>query len=244
VKSLFSGQVPKEPSFSEANEDVFRLALEMGRVALSDGASESFDSKTWASVLTSRFVQRPAMTERWLEEAVAEYLAQFDTSTLSWSKQAAFERGSFATLLGIEDCTEHSTVDVLAVGDSLAIFLDQGAFLDSFPYIQADEFKQRPELFSTKAALNSFFSKDFFSRHIKTWSISGKPEPVLLCMTDALGEWALRHQQDGSPVWSDLLEIRKVQELEDLVLHERQAKNMRVDDTTLLILSFQATEQE
>jgi len=41
--------------------------------------------------------------------------------------------------------------------------MDGDHFIDSFPYVHAEEFQQRPELFSTNAALNTFISSpDFF----------------------------------------------------------------------------------
>lgn len=240
MKVLFAGQVPKDLSFPDANEDSFVLAADIGRVAVSDGASESFDSKTWAHLLTTRFVKHPELSTSWLSEAVSGYLIQFDQGQMSWSKQASFDRGSFATLLGIEYFVEHSTVDVLGVGDSLAVLLDGGEFVDSFPYVRAEEFQQRPELFCTNATLNTGFSTpDFFSRHHKTWFLSDKSAPLVLCMTDALGEWALRHAEEGNPVWRLLAEIDDVSDLESLVRQERLSRSMRIDDTTLVRLSFQ-----
>jgi len=239
MKVLFAGQVPKDSSFPDANEDAFVLATDIGRVAVSDGASESFDSKTWAHLLTARFVRHPELSASWLTDAVADYLTQFDLAQMSWSKQAAFDRGSFATLLGIEEFLDHGTVDVLGVGDSLAVLLDGVDFVDSFPYVRAEEFQQRPELFCTNSTLNTFFSSpDFFSRHHKTWCIKDRTAPIVLCMTDALGEWALRHAQEGRPVWQMLAGIEDVPGLKALVIQERLTKNMRIDDTTLVRLSF------
>ena len=53
-------------------------------------------------------------------------------------------------------------------------------------------------------------------------------------MTDALGEWALRSLAAGEPKWSLLLSISDTCELEELVMVERAAKRMRIDDVTLL----------
>ncbi len=239
---VFAGQVPKDPSFPDTNEDAFVLATEHGRIAVSDGASESFDSRTWAHLLVTRFVQHPGVTPSWLDDAIADYAARFDPATLSWSKRAAFDRGTFATLLGIEQCVEHGTVDVLGVGDSLAVLLDDGKLIESFPYVRAEEFQQRPELFCTNAALNTFFaSPDFFSKHHKTWSITRGAASVVLCMTDALAEWALRHAEEDRPMWQMLAGIKNVSDLEALVLQERQTRTMRIDDTTLVRLAFAAS---
>lgn len=237
MKIIFTGQVPKDSSFPDAIEDALLIG-DRGIIAVSDGASESFDSKTWAHLLTTKFVHLPALSPKWLADAISDYFDRFDLSQMSWSKQSAFERGSFASLLGIEQNAEDDTVDVLAVGDSIAVLLDGDVFITSFPYKHAEEFQQRPELFCTNASFNGFFSSpDFFSRHSKTWSLKRRTSPVILCMTDALGEWALRNEQEGHPVWQEMTGLERVSELEALVLRERQTRNMRIDDVTLVILS-------
>lgn len=238
---IFEGQVPKDPFYPDSNEDSYTFAINDGRIALSDGASESFDSKRWAKLLTKHFARCPKLTESWLTETIDDYTTLFDTTLMSWSMQAAYERGSFATLLGIELFYEQGCVDVLGVGDSLAVLLDDGEFIGSFPYSNTDEFQMRPELFCTKAELNPFLSSpDFFSRHHRTWSLTNRTSPVLLCMTDALGEWALCRANEGHPVWDSLSKLRDFSDFEALVLNERQARTMHVDDTTLVTLSLSA----
>lgn len=235
---LFSGKVPKDAGFPDDNEDAFSLAVDVGRVAISDGASESFDSKSWANLLTNHFVKNPQMDFDWLSDAIDAYVTQINISQLSWSKQAAFSRGSFATLIGIEEFREHRSIEVFSVGDSLAVLLVDGELADSFPYKNFEEFQQRPELFCTNHSHNLFFTtSDFFTKHSKTWKIDCG-DSVVLCMTDALGEWALRCAQDGHPVWQQLAGIRDVPELESLVTQERQTGGMRTDDATLVTLTF------
>ncbi|MBK8168593.1 MAG: hypothetical protein IPK64_21810 [bacterium] len=237
MKARFAGQVAKEPSDPGAGEDAYRLAIEIGLAALSDGASESFDSKTWANRLVDGFVRDPALTADWLDRAVTDYRGHHDRGRMSWSRQAAFDRGSFATLLGVEQCVERETVDIVCVGDSLAVLLDGNERVASFPYERAAEFQRRPELFGTDGALNDFFNApDFFIRHHRTWRYSDRERPVVLCMTDALGEWALRREEEGRPVWERLAGIARAADFEALVLDERRTKALRVDDTTLITL--------
>lgn len=239
MRELFRGQVPKDPCFPEANEDSCKVDTEKGRLALSDGASESFDSKSWAEILVHRFVLNPELNEDWLSGLISEYASQFDYENMTWSKQASFNRGSFATLLGIEIFSNLGTVDIISIGDSLAVLLDGTEFIDSHPYSCAEDFQQRPELFCTNPDHNSFFSSSgFFSSHFKTWAISKRKSPYVLCMTDALGEWALRNMSERKPPWEKLKSIRDNSELEELVIIERKNKNMRVDDVTLVVIAL------
>ena len=239
MRVLFVGQVPKDPTFDTANEDRLELDLEFGRIAVSDGASESFDSQIWAELLVKQFVRDPALGRGWLDALVGEYAAKFDVAGMSWSKQSAFERGSFATLLGIEHFSLHGTIDVLSVGDSLAVLLDHDELIDSYPYSSAIEFQQRPELFSTLTQHNSFVEgPTFFTAHHRSWNITALKRPILLCMTDALGEWALNLAQQGSPQWQLLASMNDTELLQSLVLEERAHKRMRIDDVTLVSIAF------
>ncbi|QNT25240.1 hypothetical protein [Ralstonia solanacearum] len=239
MRVVFCGQVPKDPSYPEATEDAVEIALDVGRVAISDGASESFDSKTWAKLLVETFASTPGLSPDWLSKVVGQYNEQYDLSTLSWSKQAAFERGSFATLLGVEMFPVHSTVDVLSVGDSLAVLLSGSEMVDSFPYKDAQQFHQRPELFCTNPSHNGFISDpDFFSCRHKTWELKQLAQPAVLCMTDAIGEWALKMAQEGSPQWATLLSITDNAQLQAIVRVERESRRMRVDDVTLVSILF------
>jgi len=240
MRVIFSGQVPKDSNYPEATEDAVEIDHDVERLAISDGASESFDSRIWAQLLVGSFVSSPGINPDWLADLIRQYNARHDVATLSWSKQSAFERGSFATLLGIEAFPVHSTVDILSVGDSLAVLLSNSEMIDSFPYKDPAQFQLRPELFSTNMPHNGFISEhDFFCRHHKTWNLGPLESPIVLCMTDALGEWALRQLQEGTPQWETLMSIRNVTQLQSFVSTEREHRRMRVDDVTLVSIAFE-----
>lgn len=239
MRVIFSGQVPKDFRFPESIEDSFQVDEGTSRIALSDGASESFDSKTWAYLLVKSFVKNPSVNIDWLAETVGNYKAKHDPASLSWSKQAAFERGSYATLIGVEFFKSHCCIDIIGIGDSLAVLLSGHDFVDSFPYQTANEFKQRPTLLCTNAQENDFVGdSDFYSTHSKTWSIGSVPSVILLCMTDALAEWSLMMAEEGKPPWEGLLAIKRESELQMLVESERQKRLMRTDDVTLITVAF------
>src|SRR5271157_5084658 len=100
ITILFEGIVPKEST--DTCEDYYKYDFERGIFALSDGASESYDSKSWSVLITELFIRSPVISDNWMNRASDEYFSQHDRGTMSWSQQAAFDRGSFATLLGIE----------------------------------------------------------------------------------------------------------------------------------------------
>jgi len=226
-------------------EDAMAFSTGNGRIAISDGASESFDSKTWAELIVESFVVDSSISKTWLVTLVNQFVANFDLSSLSWSKAAAFERGSFATLLGIEYFKDLNDVEVISVGDCLAVLLDGIDAVKTYPYHSAAQFQQRPNLFCSRLADNKFFQDpNFYTDHQTTWSLNNLKNPSILFMTDALGEWALRKAADGSPQWEFLLGISNTEKLVDLVVSERESRSMKVDDVTLVSISFPRVDDD
>lgn len=238
MKIRFKASLPKDMSAPQLNEDAYAPDKKgvVSKIAISDGASESYNSKLWANLLVKQFVSESAINAAVVDSLVAQYNSQHDYATMSWSQQSAYERGSFASLVGVEYTDVHHELDLIAVGDSLAVLIDNDAAVLTYPYHTSSQFDQRPTLISTLKQHNRFLEeKDFISSHSKTVSLTQYEKPTLLLMTDALGQWALRNQEQGTPVWSLLYNIKKPQ-LKKLIIEERQQKRMRTDDVTLLVV--------
>ena len=218
------------------NEDSFRRSAK-GVYALSDGASVSFDSASWARILVRRFAHDPEFTRGWLSAAITEFRALYDRDSLPWAQQASFDRGSFASLLGVRLVDGGRLIQVLSIGDSLAVLCDGDCIKSTFPLSSAADFNRRPQLLCTNPAENAFLEEaEFGDGHLADWSFRGLEQPALLCMTDALGHWLLsQRDRDSSPV-SRLRNLRSAKEFARFVQEERAAGHMKRDDTTLIAL--------
>lgn len=232
---LFEGTVAKHAESPSDNEDAYRLVPEVGRMVLADGASESFDARSWARLLVDQMANEDLSLDA-VGECAQSYEALHDPEVLSWSKAAAYQRGSFATLLVVQDLPESSSVRIVSVGDSLAVWLDGDRMLASVPYESSGQFLDRPSLLSTRMDLNEL---DGLHCSVHEWEYEEQGHRFLLCMTDALGAWLLSHQErgDGSAL-ECLCSIRESHELVELVENERAAGRMRRDDSTLIIASL------
>ncbi|HFD8837105.1 TPA: hypothetical protein ACF67X_004894 [Salmonella enterica] len=62
MKQEFSGTIPKDPEYPGENEDKFAFSEDGRRLALCDGASESFNSKLWADLLARKFITDPKIS--------------------------------------------------------------------------------------------------------------------------------------------------------------------------------------
>lgn len=239
MRLLFQGTVPKVLAYPGDNEDAAAVDEARGRIALSDGASESYDSKTWSNLLVKHFVRDPRVGPGWVRRSVAEFAGRVDRDQLSWSKQASFDRGSFATLLGIRWDPSSAVVDCWCIGDSLIALLDGGDLVECLPYTDPSDFQRRPQLLSTSHSLNAFVSKSTFRRNLHhQWRVDGLHTPLLICMTDGIAEWALRESESRPGVWGQLARVARDEELAHLVTSERAAHNMRVDDVTLVTVGL------
>ncbi len=81
-------------SFGDAdrNEDAFKWSPERSVLALSDGASESFDSRSWARILVRPFVLKSVLSRARLDLAIAAFTEETDrrpASVAAASEQAA-----------------------------------------------------------------------------------------------------------------------------------------------------------
>lgn len=228
--------VPKDLEHKERNEDAWAVDGSVTKVALSDGASESFDSRTWANLLVCAYKEDPSFSETWLGRVLDGYLAAVDYEGLSWSKQAAFDRGSYATLLGLELAPNGAEVEVLAIGDSVAFHARGGSLLVSFPYTTVEEFDARPLLLSTLSANNTFVGEPgFYGKNTSsTWQVQAGD--VIVLATDAVSQWALLERQPELNALSYLLNVASTEDFEAKVLSLRLAGRMRVDDSTMIRL--------
>lgn len=217
----------------ETNEDCWQHSHK-GAGAVSDGASVSFDSASWSRIIARRYAQHPAFDQPWLAGAIAAYDKLHDRDSLPWMQQAAYDRGSFASLLGVRDlgC---GRVEVLAIGDSLAVLCDGDRILASFPYERPEQFDANPQLLSTNPAENRFLSEPgALDRLRREWDLGAVGRPALLCVTDALGRWVLSELgSEPSPI-ARLRRIGKQRAFARLIEEERAAGRMRRDDATLL----------
>jgi hypothetical protein len=231
----FFGTVPKQPGDGDRNEDAFRWRPERRALALSDGATESFDSKLWARILARRFVRDLELSLGWVAAAIEVFRRHHRPDAMSWSRRAAFNRGSYATLLGVEVNPEATEARIVAVGDTVAALLDGREVVATFPYTDPDEFRRRPALLSTKPEHNKFLEKPK-ATSAAVWRLDQYAAPRIVCMTDAVAEWFMRLAASDRTCGDILLAIREPGQLEAVVAHEREAGRMRVDDATVLIL--------
>ena len=233
LRLALAATVPKAGNTPEENEDSFAIGPESPptRFALSDGATESYDSRVFAQLLCQLWLTRrlPVVPLRSSQRA---YDARLKGIQLSWSDAAALERGSFATLLA--GAVVGSTLRAVVIGDSLLVYLppmSSGAEVRTIPYSTAAEFEQSPMLLSTLRTKIRGFGLGYLRTCIH--EIALHPGGMLVCMTDAVGAWYLAATIEQRQMLID--GIRSEEQFREFVDGERARRAMRNDDSTILM---------
>jgi hypothetical protein len=148
---------PKPGHKPDENEDAVAAAPKALRFAVSDGATEGWQSGGWARRLAGAFVRRPptpADFDRWLASVRKGWKPP--PAAESWYAEIKQEQGSFATLLGVEFKPAKGRGLVwkaVAVGDSCLVAIREGKVELAFPVADVAEFGSRPELVPSSAAV-------------------------------------------------------------------------------------------
>ncbi len=243
--------VPKEVDYPQSNEDFFNMQDKGISCALSDGASESYDSKTWATFLCQTFIDeskkkligkfyRHKQLNNLIVNSRLKFFDFFSHKTLTWSQEAAFNRGSFASLLGLID--HGNTIEILAIGDSIALWQNPDSSVQTYFLTDVSEFAKQPLLISTNNSLDD----DFFMQENVRWSCKKiKKKDILngsiFLMTDAIAVRILDFIKNGQINFAKNLITGDYNKFENWLLLERKKKQIKTDDTTVVWINTHET---
>lgn len=223
-------------SVSAKNEDSFAVSDDGLRYAVSDGASISFDSATWSTILAKRYLLDSQVDNRWISEALGEYVGLHNREDLPWMMQAAFDRGSFASLIGLSIQEDGSEVEVVCVGDSAFALFDGSNMIEFLPYSKPEEFDSSPILISTNPAENSWFADEDANVLVRRIQLVEFSRPHLLMMTDALARWLLEGPADEK--FERLSGLSNQASFSEFVVEERAKGSLARDDTTMVLIEL------
>lgn len=219
------------PKYPETNEDKWLIPDDSDApIVLCDGASESYNSNLWAKILANGLGRHDDFGLAWLNDRIAEYDAQIDPAKLSWSKQLAYERGSFATFLSVQVKDDKCLVN--AIGDSEMFIIGDGWITESYPYNGADEFLAHPTLLSTKKRDNGSLQDKLGERpYSAVFTLAGASHIIMA--TDALAHWITKRRDAEDREAVRFLLNTDEADFEKFVEKERK-NGLRLDDTTMI----------
>jgi hypothetical protein len=235
-------RLQKDGNRPEEYEDAFAVNAGNSRLALADGASDSYDSGRWARLLVDAFIDVPPPAavdglRAWLAEPAHSWLAGLDFAALPWNQQAKARLGAHSTFLGVElEMAETGAAAwgapcgawrAMAVGDSCLFHVRAGALLTAFPLACAATFGGSPALVATNPAYRGAGID-----RLATAQGELRLGDTLLLATDALAQWFLRRHERGESPWHDLLTAAH---FPAFIAAQRAQHHLRNDDVTLLV---------
>jgi hypothetical protein len=226
-------------------QDAFALDAETGRAAIADGVSSAIFSGPWARLLTLAAVAEPPPLadgeafQAWLSEKRIAWINNLDTSRLTWYQRPKMADGAMTTLLWLElvpaqtDDQGHALryqLEAFAIGDTCLLHVRDGQTLYWFPLESSAEFGLNP------AVIASVDRQVDHLLEFKARSCDCLPGDLLVLATDAIALWAIERHESGETIdWSRYWDLTD-DEWRGEVFAQRDAKQMRFDDSTLVLL--------
>lgn len=256
--SCFS--LPKEGEPEISNRDaylVLELPLKKGyfRVAVADGATQSYLSGDWAHFLVNMIVNSKKKSlgrngiynffsinkfyEKW-SDYVREYIQkrQNQGNALKWYEEEGLVTGSDSTLLYIEfkysEKLKKGKLSAHAIGDTCLAHLHENNINTLFPIMQSVDFNNHPPLISSVSNNNNDLT-DF--ENTTTFTIVNTD--TLYLMTDALALWFIYDHEYGGKPWEDIDNNSADNDaFRKWIADLRDKKLLENDDITLIRIQF------
>lgn len=237
--------LPKAGLSASECEDALAIREDLRRFCIADGATEGFDSRRWAKLLTKHWVSSRRLLTReelvfWLKEVGERLERRWAKQSLPWYAEEKARNGAFAAFVGFAlfNSTEGLQWQAVALGDSCLIQKRGAAIIKALPLSDPNDFGNRPILVPSNI--------DAQGKALESVVIAcGMAEPgdVFLLLSDAIAAWYLKANA-AEPTLALQLEEALSQgdqrSLQDLIAHERAAHALRNDDVAILQISVQS----
>lgn len=223
-------------------EDSIGVREDLGRVCVSDGATESFDSRSWARLLTKHWVGSRGLTERhelepWWTMLGARLSHRWKDRSLPWYAEEKSASGAFAAFVGVEFAVGVPSGyrwEAVALGDACLVHKQDGVVLQAMPISDPDQFGYHPRLVPSAPNRQAGLGDEATCA-----TGMAKPGDTILLLTDAIAAWYLRSTHDSPESvqeFEQLLEAGARDPIVEFVTTEREAKRLRNDDVAAVLV--------
>ncbi len=237
--------IPKTGNKTSENEDASVFSKNGSRFAISDGATEGWESGAWAKQLARAFVACPPTVsnfEEWLAKEQQRWTNHEAKASAAWYVEEKQSQGSFATLVGLEIGRSKKMSGWMwrthAVGDSCLFHVNGGQIKVAFPITNVLEFDNLPSLVPSSSACQC---PELLCR-------TGTAElgDLLLLTTDAVAAnlLALEDRPGLDLFLNAVRESIRSGDKAQLVKNLRAFQSVKNDDMTLTAISFHESPKQ
>ena len=237
--------VPKNGSTVQECEDAVGVGRGRMRFCVADGATEAFDSRYWARLLTKCWSRganasiSQCQLEQWLPVLGDRFHSRWEGKRLPWYSEEKSQGGAFAAFAGLAFESDGSNLrwTAVALGDScLFQFAAGGVLRGTIPDVTGIGSNCRPMLIPSRRALQA----RALGQLVFGAGEASKGD-VFLLLTDAIAVWYARMlERDPHLARSfDVMVDGSCQaEAEDLIQRERRRGTLRNDDVAAVRVHF------
>ena len=232
--------LPKAGLLRSECEDSLGIRRDTQRFCVADGATEAYDSRRWARLLTkhwvcsSRLLTCDELTP-WLSALGKRLEKRWYRKPLPWYAEEKASGGAFSTFVGLAFVGETEgrlSWQVIALGDSCLVHRRGSEMLCALPISDPEAFGYNPTLIPSKPSKQEGIAGNFVV-------VGGYAQPgdVFLLLTDAIAAWYLRTCAEDplrTATLERLLEAEDVSGVEDLIASERADQRLRNDDVAIV----------
>lgn len=235
-------QLHKRASYKFENiQDKFAINDANKSFALADGTTQSFNSETWAEIITKHFVHAPTFENEKLisnfTACVQEYKnAKFEYSiapAIASLEKAKQDKGGTATFIGLQ-FVDVNQLNVISSGDT-NLFIIRNDEVDFFPYNEIETLDRNNFFINTEKLLENKIDETYFQT--KTFFFHSGETFVLA--TDALSRLFLKQPK----TISEFITINDFNTLHKFCLTYWENKQMEEDDISAIIIKIESKNQ-
>ena len=235
--------IPKRGHTLAECEDAFACNRSTMRFAVADGATEGFDSASWAQRLATKWVNGTGLLNAedfwtWLKNEGQAHNDSWNRLDLPWYSMEKRRAGSFAAFVGVEIEPGHESQSWkgVALGDSCLVHCRNVTVQTTFPLSNSREFGSAPVLAPSCAEINPHAQSAIA---VQTGEIIDGDKILLL--SDATAAWYLRLcEQADQQTRSDFEVLLDEGEtaISDFLELERSKGRLKDDDIAIVCIEF------
>jgi hypothetical protein len=241
--------VPKAGLMTSECEDAVAVCQNRMRYCVADGATEAFDSRRWAKLLTKCWAANNRLLTKeefapWLAILGSRLERRWGRRQLPWYAEAKARSGAFAAFAGIAFLQSEGRLawQAVALGDCCLIHTRDHAVVAALPISKPEEFGYHPQLIPSNLQLQQGIVEQF-----TVSSGHAEKDDVFLLLTDAIAAWYLRISADNPTrihEFDQVLDGMDVEAVERFVTQERADKSLRNDDVAIMKIAVGAPRSE
>lgn len=235
--------LPKAGLLSSECEDAIALSHRQRRFCVADGATEAYDSRRWARLLTRCWAADDGLLikeefEPWLAILGNRLERRWSRKALPWYAEEKARSGAFAAFAGIAFISSEDRLvwQAVALGDSCLLHIRDRAIVNALPISEPEAFGYHPTLIPSNPQRQQGIGEQF-----TVASGSAAQSDTFLLLTDAIAAWYLRMSSEDPPRVHELTALLDESDAEGFtgfVARERADKSLRNDDVAVMRITI------